>query len=331
MTRTVKEPRLRLVMMGTGAFAVPAFRWLAESPYEVVGLVTRRAEPAPHSRHKTRPNPMAEAAGELGLPVSPIADVNDSEGVALLQSLHPDLLVVCDFGTILSPDVLQVAPLGAINLHGSLLPKYRGAAPVQWAVYHGEPTTGVTVIHLTPKLDAGPILVQRETPIEPREDAVVLEERLAVLGVEAIADALEMLQAWDRRSPIGTPQDDALASRAPRLRKSHGRLDWSRSAEALERQIRAFKPWPGSTTWWERKPRQMLPLLVESACVFDRSATPAEPGTVLDAGESCLRIATGRGILDVTELKPAGKRTMTAAEFLRGYRLSPGTVLRSAP
>ncbi len=319
---------MRIVMMGTGPFAVPTLRWLAASPHDVLALVTRDASSAANGRSKTSFNPMAAAAEELGITIDRVTDANQPEVVASVRSRQPELLAVCDFGTILSQDILGIARLGAINLHGSLLPKYRGAAPVQWALYHGERETGVTVIHLTPRLDAGPILVQRATPIGPSEDAVVLEARLAEMGPRCVAEAIEQLAVWNGTSPIGRPQDETLATRAPRLKKSHGRIDWSQSAEQIERQVRAFKPWPGSTTWWQRKPNQWLPLLVETARVPRHVVrTDVAPGTVTSVDEGVIRVATGNGSLEIVVLKPAGKRSMSADEFLRGYRLEPGTRL----
>jgi methionyl-tRNA formyltransferase len=193
---------MRLVMMGTGPFAVPTFRALVASPHDVAALVTRPA------RGKTRSsgppdNPMRAAADELGIVVYEPENVNQTESVELLQSLQADLLVVCDYGQILRPSALATAARGGINLHGSLLPRHRGAAPVQWALICGDEETGVTVIHMTPQLDAGPCLVQVRTPIRADEDAQALEARLAEMGVDAVRDALDLLADWDGTSPLG--------------------------------------------------------------------------------------------------------------------------------
>ncbi len=203
--------KLRLVVMGTGPFAVPSFRRLLESRRHVAALITQPDRPA-HGRSATPRNQMRELAEEHRLEVFDPESINTPEAQQRLAGYRPDLLVVCDYGQILSNPTLAIARLGGINLHGSLLPKYRGAAPIQWAIYHGETETGVTVIHMTPRLDAGPVLVQRRLAIGPTETAAELEPRLAELGAEAIDAALVLLRESD--SPSSLPQDQALASRA---------------------------------------------------------------------------------------------------------------------
>lgn len=258
---------MRIVVLGTGPFGVPMLAWLLASPHPVRALVTRPT-PLPTGREKGPVNPMRQLAESRNLPVFAPHSVNLPEGQALLADLAPDLLVVCDYGEILSAATLALAPLGGINLHASLLPKYRGAAPIQWALYHGEPETGVTVIHMTPRLDAGPILAVRRTPIGDEETHPELEARLAELGVEAVDEALRKLAAWDRVSPLGEPQDARLASRAPRLRKVHGEVDWSRTAEQIRNQVRAFKPWPGTYTFWHRTGHQPLRIVLDRVSVL---------------------------------------------------------------
>ena len=202
---------MRLLMMGTGPFAVPMFRALLSSDQQVVALVTQPLAPAA-GRRSSVATPMRDAAAAAGLPILDPEDVNDAAVVSQLAGLQADVFVVCDYGQILSPAILAMPPLGAINLHGSLLPEYRGAAPINWALFHGRTETGVSVAYITPRLDSGPLLVQRRTAIGPAEDAVQLEARLAELGVSAVLDALGQLAAWDRRSPLGTPQDPRRAS-----------------------------------------------------------------------------------------------------------------------
>ena len=180
---------MRIVVMGTGPFAVPTFRWLLQSEHEVPALVTRPPRPV-HRHGKPAVCPMREVAAEFELPIFDPEDCNDAAAVDEMARLQPELLMVCDYGQILSPQALGVAPHGGINLHGSLLPKYRGAAPINWAMYHGEPETGVSVIHMTPRLDGGPVLTVRRTPIGPEENAIDLEERMSQLGVEAVAEAI---------------------------------------------------------------------------------------------------------------------------------------------
>jgi methionyl-tRNA formyltransferase len=270
----------------------------------------------------------------------------------VLASYRPDLLVVCDYGQILSPEVLEVARLGGINLHASLLPKYRGAAPINWAIYHGETQTGVTVIHMTPRLDAGPAIVQVATAIGPEETAAQLEPRLAELGASAVIEAIDALEAATAH-PI--EQDPALATRAPRLKKENGAVDWSRPAVAIANQVRAFPPWPGTYTFWQRAGREPLRLIlhrvrVEPAGEVHRhqpgeyrrlireqrgTVTPGPrteipQGTIVEAGGGQLVVLTGDGALAIEQVQPAGKRVMTVSELLSGYGIRLGDRLGPA-
>ena len=322
-------------MLGTGPFAVPTFLSLLESRHEVAAVVTRPERSSP-GRRANQPHPMRQAAEVRGVPVLAPDDVNADDAVRALSDIRPDLLVVCDFGQILSPRVLATAPLGGINLHGSLLPKYRGAAPVNWAIFHGETETGVTAFHVTPRLDAGPILSQRRTAIGPEETAIELEQRLSQLGVDAVREAIDVLERWDGISPIGTKQDASQATRAPRLKKSDGEVEWSRTAVQIYNQHRSLKPWPGTYTSWQRPEGKPLRLILDRVSVIPNDASAphegtaqaAPPGTVV-AAESAkeaarLWIATGAGMLSLDAVQPEGKRAMTVGEFLNGHSLRPG-------
>jgi len=315
---------MRIIMMGTGPFAVPTFESLLESEHDVVVLVTRPTPPV-RSRGKAPRNAMREVAEARGIEVLSPENVNAEAARKQLASLRPDLYVVCDYGQILSPETLSIPPLGGINLHGSLLPKYRGAAPVHWAILNGDQETGITVIHMTPKLDGGPMLSLRSTPIGKSETTEELEPRLSLLGVEPVHEAIAMLAAWDRESPIGTPQDQSLACRAPRLKKSDGAIDWSRSATHIYNQFRALKPWPGTFTEWNRPNGQSLRLLLDDIAVTDGVVDAGtEPGTVLVSDGQSFEVATGAGILSLVKVQPAGKRAMSIGEFLRGYAIPVG-------
>jgi len=322
---------MRLILMGTGPFAVPAFRALLNGPHIVLGLVTRPDRPA-RGKTAAETNPARALAMQRGLTVIAPESVNSPEAHDQLRAWGADLFVVCDYGQILSRETLGLARLGGINLHGSLLPDYRGAAPIQWAIYHGETETGVTVIHMTPLLDGGPCLVQRSTPIGPDETNVELEPRLAELGVQATLGALALLESGQT---TGIAQDAALASRAPRLQKNAGRLDWTRSAEELRNQIRAWQPWPKSFTHWLRPEGEPLRLIIDGAAVHGEVATisllhrsglsnETLPGTVISAYDEELIVRCGRGSLQLTAIQPAGKKTLTAGEFLRGQRVKIG-------
>lgn len=319
---------MRLIVMGTGPFAVPMFEALLASAHEVAALITRPTPPA-RGRQKQPPNPMADVArGHGGLPVLDPPDVNAAEAQAALAELRPELFVVCDYGQILSAATLAIPRLGGINLHASLLPAYRGAAPIHWAIYDGCRETGVTVIHMTPRLDGGPCLVQIATPIEPPETAADLEQRLARLGIAAVLSAIEMLSGWDGQSPLGRLQDQALATKAPRLKKSDGHIDWTRSAEQIGNQVRAFQPWPGSFTSVQTAAGQTLRLILDRVSVSDQPPpADAVPGQVLAADARQFLVATGGGVLAIERLQPEGKRAMTSAEFLRGHALAPAAML----
>jgi methionyl-tRNA formyltransferase len=331
---------LRVVVMGTGPFAVPMFRALVAAPHSIVAVVTR-PDHAPPGRRPS-PNPMRAAAAAAGIQVLDPEQVNAAESVAAIRGLAPDLLVVCDYGQLLSADLLGVAPLGGINLHGSLLPRHRGAAPIQWAILAGDPISGVSVIGMTPALDAGRVITARETPLGPRETAAELEQRLAEIGAPAVLDAIERLQAaalaGHDPGSVGIPQDERRATRAPRLRKQDGLIDWSAAATAIERRRRALDPWPRAATFLIRADGVRQRLVVAAAEVapaeeFCPSAVAAaEPGQVLAAEPAPepgrIVVACGGGTaLAITRLVPEGKRAMSAAEFLRGSALRPGSQL----
>jgi methionyl-tRNA formyltransferase len=265
---------------------------------------------------------MQQAGESLGLAVWSPPTVNAPESQSKIASLNPDLLVVCDYGEILRPETLATTRLGGINLHGSLLPKYRGAAPVQWSILNGDPETGNSVIQMTPGLDAGPLLAQQRTPIDPDEDSEQLETRLAALGAEAVLRVVDELQSGTSQ-PIA--QDKTMASKAPRLKKEQGTIDWSRPAPEIKNQIRGLRPWPRGYTNWRRSGGEPMRLNVDRVAALSAilgTGTPP-PGTILDSTGKLL-IATGSGTIEILELQPAGKRSMAAVEFLRGYRPSVG-------
>ena len=223
-----------------------------------------------------------------------------------------------------------MASKGGINLHGSLLPKYRGAAPINWCLYNGDAVTGITIIHMTAKLDGGPCLAKRELPISDQDTSESIEPRLANLGVEAVLESINLLEKWDGEAAIGEPQDQSLATKAPRLKKSDGLLDWQRTAAQLFNQIRAFQPWPGSfTNWHSPKKKQPMRLIVHRASVVDHDAedleiASVEPGQVAFCDKVKLLVQTGDGLLSIEAVQPAGKKNMPVADFLRGNPLAVG-------
>ena len=326
---------MKIIVMGTGPFAVPTIRWLIENDHEVCLFVTRPI-PDAGKRRKSVANPVREFAE-----ANPVAEIfapqniNDPDAIQRLESCDADLMFVCDYGQILKRKTLATTRLGGINLHGSLLPKYRGAAPINWAIYHGETIAGVTVIHMTPKLDGGPCLTQQQLEIGQTETTEQLEPRLAEIGVKAVADAIELLREWDGEKTIGTLQDPAAVTKAPRLQKQQGNIDWQQSAIQLFNQVRAFQPWPGSFTHWLPESGKAVRLIVHrvthSKSVPEGAVDQGAPGTVSNVDDEGISIFTGDGILTIHQLQPAGKKPMAVAEFLRGRKVKSGDRFGPAP
>lgn len=320
---------MRLVMIATGPFAEPSFRALLDTHHLLLGLVTAPVR-SKTRKHVVPASPLRDLAHESRLPIFEPEDINAPESQRMLASLDADLFVVCDYGQILSADTLSTARLGGINLHASLLPKYRGAAPINWALYHGESETGVTVIHMTPQVDAGPCIAQARIDIAPDEDAVMLERRLAELGGWLVCRTIDAMETGLLEA---IPQNPALASRAPRLKKTDGIIDWRRPAAALRNQIRAFEPWPGAYTHWFRESAPPVRLILGPSSVVEPPARVelAEPGRVAVADGERLIVIAGLGALSIRSVQPAGKRLMKVAEFLRGYRVQPGDYFGPLP
>jgi methionyl-tRNA formyltransferase len=317
-------------MMATGGFALPTFRALLERGHTVVGLFTQPDRTGRgHHRHV---NPLKELALERGLPVLQPESAKTSEAIASLAALAPDLCVVAAYGQILSAELLAVPRLGAINVHASILPKYRGAAPIQTAILQGETETGITIFQIEPKLDAGPILGIERRPIGPKETSGELESRLSILGAKLALRVVAQIAAGATQPII---QDSTQASRAPRLKKESGRIDWNRSPRQIDCQVRALQPWPLAYSTLAMRhdktggggPGRSLRLIVleveapEGLSVGGSS--DAVPGTVLSVDNRRFVVQTGSGPLEIDRLQPEGKRAMTAAEFLVGYPVRP--------
>ncbi len=326
---------MRIIVMGTGPFAVPAAASLLAQGIDIPLVVTRPvSKPRPK---KLPPRPVAEWAERNNLPLFEPASINSPDAIELLKGYQADLFFVCDYGQILSKACLSATRLGGINLHGSLLPKHRGAAPVQWSLLAGDTSTGVTVIHMTPSLDAGPALSIRETQVFPDENAGQLEPRLAILGVDATLEAIGLLESWDGHSPIGQTQVASLATKAPRFSKLHGQLDFRLPAGYLARLIRSCQPWPGTYADLVFANGNPMRLLVRAARhVADSTGFPrspiAEARDILasqlgldwpEPWSHLLGVQTGDGMLLISRVQPAGKREMSVAEFVRGHKITP--------
>ena len=325
---------LRIVVMGTGPFAVPMFRALLASRHRVVALVTRPDKAAPGRRAPV--NPMRAAAEAAGVTVTEPERINDPAAIAELLALAPDLFVVCDYGQILAPAVLEVAPLGGINLHGSLLPRHRGAAPVQWAILAGDEVSGACCIHMTPQLDGGSVIVARSTPIGATETAAQLEARLAAFGPELVLDAIQRVAAPHRPAgAVGTPQDPALVTKAPRLSKADGIVDWNLAAARIARMPRGLDPWPRSTTFLHASGGESgagpTRLVLEEVAMGPAAPPGSQPGSIVTLDDAGIVVACGDGgTVIIRRVIPEGRRSMAVGEFLRGRFLGTGARMGEA-
>jgi len=303
---------MRVIFFGTSAFAVPSLQRLA-ARHTVVLCVTQPDRP--RGRGLVRePSPVKQAAVKLGVPLAQPARLT----MAALESVQADLGAVASYGQLIRREVLEYPAHGILGVHPSLLPKYRGAAPVAWALLRGETVTGATIFRLNEALDAGELISRRETAIEPHEDAAALMSRLAKLGAEELLNAVDLVASG---RAVFAPQDDTQATLAPKLTKAQGRIDWSRPAEEIDRLIRAVVPWPGAVTTWQGATLKMWSAQVVAG---PTQITTSAPGTVLAVTEEGLVIATGRGMLRITELQLPGKRRVSAKEFLAGHRVQVG-------
>jgi methionyl-tRNA formyltransferase len=306
---------LRVVLLASGAFAVPSLEALLDSGHDVAALVTQPDRASGRGQALAAP-PTKPVAERRGLPVLQPPRVRAPEAQAQLAALRPELQVVVAFGQILPRSVIDLAPLGTVNLHASLLPKLRGAAPIQWAIANGESETGVTTMQIDEGLDTGPLLLARATPIAPEETAAELEPRLARLGAELLVETIAGLERGTLRP---TPQDATRATYAPLLRKEDGRVDWTRPARVLASRARGFQPWPGAFTTHAGRLLKLLRVREEPA------APPAEPGVVTAADASGVLVACGDGTgLRLLEVQPESRRGMPAAAWAQGARLRPG-------
>ncbi|EGV33687.1 Methionyl-tRNA formyltransferase [Thiorhodococcus drewsii AZ1] len=304
--------RLKVIFAGTPEFAVPSLAALIAADLDVVAVYTQPDRPAGRGR-KLQMSPVKELALNASIPVfQPLSLKRDPDAVAQLRSLDADLMVVVAYGLLLPTDVLDAPRLGCVNVHASLLPRWRGAAPIQRSVLEGDATTGVCIMRMEAGLDTGPVYHRVETPIAPRETGGSLHDRLSTLGAEALTAALPGIADG---STEPEPQDDTAATYAHKLSKEEAAIDWSLSATAIERQIRAFDPWPVAQTQLDGETLRIWDAEAEN----DTDSAP--PGTVLDTGKSGIRVATGAGQLRITRLQPSGKKPMRAADYLNARNL----------
>jgi methionyl-tRNA formyltransferase len=298
---------IRLVFMGTPDFAVPALKSLIETQ-KVVGVITQPDRPAGRGQQPASP-PVKLVAAAAGIPVYQPKSLRSEEAAKPLRQWQPEMIVVAAFGQILRPHVLDLPPLGCVNVHASLLPRWRGASPIQYAILAGDTRTGVSLMRMDVGLDTGPVYVQQAIPIETEETAASLHDKLAALGAMMLGEHLAGI-ADGRLTAI--PQNDEESTYAPMIKKEDGRLDWQQSSAALARRIRAMTPWPGAFTSWQG---QLLKVLRAES--VDGSLPDGEPGEVVGGPETAV-VLTQNGGLALQEIQLAGKRAMAVADFLRG-------------
>ena len=300
---------MRIVFMGAGEIGVPTLQALLNSEHEVVGVVTQPDKPVGRSQ-LIEPPPIKKALSGTNIPVLQPARIKDRQAIEEIRALRPDVMVVMAYGQILPRGVLEIPEIACLNLHASLLPRWRGAAPIQAAIAAGDGEIGITVMYMDEGLDTGDILLQRTIDILPADTGGALHDRLAEVAPETLLESLDLLAKG--KAPR-TPQDNAVATYAPKLKREDGKIDWSDPADAIERKIRAFDPWPGAFMTVSTDGTRNLKIF--SATVIDLRG---KPGKILRS-EAELVVAAGEGALSLGEVQLEGKRRMSAMEFLRGH------------
>jgi len=311
---------LRLIFMGTPDLAAASLAALLREPaFQVVAVATQPDRPKGRDL-KLQPSPVKELALKANVPVLQPLKAREDKFIAELRALQPDLIAVAAFGQILPQAILDLPRLGCLNVHTSLLPKYRGASPIQSAILNGETETGVTIMKMDIGLDTGDILTQRTTPIRDEDNAATLHDRLAQLGAELL---IETIPAYATGKIQPQPQRHELATHVAKIKKEEGRIDWAKPAREIWNRIRAFTPWPGAFTYI---PGQSQPILLK-LWQAEVAAQSGVPGEILSADKTGILVGCGEGSLRITSLQREGGRRMTAAEFLAGNPLKPGTKL----
>lgn len=306
---------MRIVFMGTPSFAVASLEALVRAGHQVAGVFSQPDKPVGRHQNKLQPTPVKECAQAHGIPVYQPEKLRDGTALALLRELDPELIVAAAYGRILPDDMLALPPKGCINVHSSLLPKYRGSAPINWAILNGEAETGVTIQEMVHDLDAGDIILQRATPIGADENAAALYDRLALMGGELLTEAVAQIEAG---TASRTPQDHTQATQAPMLSKALSPVDWKRSAREIFNQIRGLYPWPVATT-------DILtgePVKLWAARTAEKH-TDVFPGTIAAANKNGIDVVCGDGnVLRILELQAPGGKRMSAAAYLAGHPIN---------
>ncbi len=303
---------MRVIYMGTPEFAVPPLKSIKEAGHEVVAVFTQPDKAKGRSKALV-PTPVKQCALEYDIPVYQPERLRNEENVEIIRELAPDVIVVAAYGQILSEDILNIPAYGCVNIHASLLPKYRGAAPIERSIANGDSVTGVTTMKMAKGLDTGDMLLKAEVEITPTDTAATLEPKLSATGADLIIKTLDQL---DTITPI--PQNDADSTYAAKLTKEEGNIDFTKTATEIERLIRAFQPWPCAYTHLNGKTLKLFAARVTPL------TTPATPGTITEVTKKTFTIACGQDALTVTNLQPEGKKPMDTAAFLNGTHLKAG-------
>ncbi|MCY4613560.1 MAG: methionyl-tRNA formyltransferase [Nitrospira sp.] len=317
---------MRVVFMGTPAFAVPSLEALDNSDHEVVGVVTQPDRPKGRGQAVV-PCPVKELALVKGLPVSQPEKIKSPEFVRQLSDWNPDVIAVTAFGRFLPKAILDLPPMGCVNVHGSLLPAYRGAAPIQWALIHGVPETGITTMLMDEGMDTGAVLLQQPVPIEPEDTTLELGARLAQAGGALLVETLTRLA---EQSVVPREQDHTRATLAPLLTKEDGVIDWTQSAKDIANRIRGLSPWPGSYTF-HHEHRLIIRKGRVDAQGGSGGSDGVQPGTIMAVGPKSFWVGTGEGRIEVLEVQPANKKRMSVEQFLQGYSLRVHETLSPRP
>jgi len=314
---------MRLVFIGSGEFGMESLKWLGPSKHEVLEVITQPARPFGRGR-KLKATPICRLAKELYLPVQETAQINEPEMVNHIRGLNPDILLVIAFGQRIGPKLLRQSQFRTINLHGSLLPKYRGAAPINWAIINGEKETGITLIEMDENWDTGDMLGRKTTVINPRETAGELHDRLAQLGPDLLNDVLDQI-ASGKNTP--QKQDESQATPAPKLYKADGVIHWSESAENIRNQVHGMWPWPGATCYLRQarnKPKERLKIgraeIINDRPLAEASSTGNTPGTIT----SNFTVICGTGQLRLLEVKPQNSVLMSFTDYVNGRHIQSG-------
>lgn len=302
---------MRVLFMGTSEFAVPTLKALLTSNHQVISVVTQPDRPAGRGRELRIP-PIKQTALDAGIPIHQPESVREKDFIELARNLSPDISVVAAFGQIIPKMILDIPKYGSVNVHASLLPKYRGAAPVHYALFNGETLTGITTMLMDTGLDTGPILLQKEIEIFPEDNEGTLEARLAEIGAELL---METLDGLEKEIITPKPQDNTLATHAPSVKKVECEINWTDSAQMIVNRVRGCTPRPGAFTCL-----QDSPLRIWSCRVYEGAESLGEPGEVLGINAEGLIVQTGKGAVLLTEVQPENRKRMSAADFARGHQ-----------